>query len=113
MKKTLVTVVLVGGIIATMLIPVSAGTKKTDSFTLKSYFVNKIETVYVKTPLSVYYNLDIGTDSVWAKNYNGRLNSRSEIFQSGPGLFNWSWSSATMGYVTGKVDGVKISFTDR
>lgn len=112
MKKTLVTVMLVGAIIATMLIPVSAGTKKTDSFTLKSYFVNKIETVYVKTNYLICYNLQIGTDTVCPKSFSGRLKG-SDIFQSGSGFLFWTWTSAQMGYVTGKVDDVKVIFTDR
>ena len=112
MKKTLVTVMLVGAIIVAMFIPVSAGTKKTSAFTLKSYFSNKIETVYVKTDYLIGYNLQIGTDTVRPKSFSGRL-AGSNIFQSGSGFLFWTWAAAQMGYVTGKVDEVQINFTDR
>ena len=94
-----------------MAVPVSAGTKKTSAFTLKSYFISKIETVYVSSSCIPYYKLKIGTDTVTPKTYQGYLYG-SKTLQSTAGLAGLSWRFAKMGYVTGTVDGTSINFTD-
>ena len=92
---------------------VSAGTKKTNAFTLRSYFAEKIETVYLYSDKVIYYDLNVGTDAVGDKHYSGRLTQNSKIFQSGAGLWGWQWKLSDWGYVSGKVDGTKIWLTDK
>lgn len=113
MKKSVITFLLVSAIIGTLMFPVSAGTKKTNSFTLRSYFAEKIETVYLYSDKIVYYDLNVGTDSVGDKHYSGRLTVNSKIFQSGAGLWGLQWRLSDWGYVSGKVDGTKIWLTDK
>ena len=113
MKKTIVTGMLILALGATMAMPVSAGTKTGEAFTLRSYFSNYVETVNV-APRSIatpYYSLKVGTDTVLPKSYSGRLTENKEL-KSGKGAFGLTWKYAQMGYVTGKVDGVQINITD-
>lgn len=111
MKKTIVTVLLVLALVVAMAVPVSAGTKKTSAFTLRSYFSNKIETVKISSSCIPYYNLQIGTDTVTPKTYKGYVYG-SKTLQSTSGFAGLSWRFAKMGYVTGTVDGTSINFTD-
>ena len=96
-----------------MAIPVSAGTKKASAFTLKSQFINKIETVKITTDQRVSYDLLVGTDSVKPKNFTGMVRNGSKILQSGSGALGLTWRSAKYGYVSGTVDGVRIYFADK
>lgn len=113
MKKTIVTVLMVSVIVATLATSVSAGTKKADSFTLKSQFINKIETVKITSGQRVHYDLQVGTDAVKPKTFTGIVREGSKILQSGSGYLGLTWRASKMGYVSGKVDNVKIYFTDK
>ena len=113
MKKTIVTILLVSAIVATLATSVSAGTKKGSSFKLKSQFISKIETVYITSDQIPQYDLLVGTETVKPKSFQGHVRGGGKILQSSSGALGLTWRSAKTGYVSGNVDGVRIYFTDK